>query len=43
MKEQELLNWFDQSVRPFLEQNAKERLAALENDYDRSWLSLTLE
>lgn len=35
MKEQELLNWFDQSVRPFLEQNAKERLAALENDYDR--------
>lgn len=35
MKEQELLSWFEQSARLFLERNAKERLAALENDYER--------
>lgn len=35
MKEQELLSWFEHSARPFLDRNAKERLAALENDYDR--------
>jgi GTP-binding protein EngB required for normal cell division len=35
MKEQELLSWFEESARPFLERNAKERLAALHNDYDR--------
>ena len=35
MREQELLKWFEQSARPFMERHAKERLAALENDYER--------
>jgi GTP-binding protein EngB required for normal cell division len=35
MDETELLKWFENSARPFLEQHAKDRLAALENDYDR--------
>ncbi|MDO8777981.1 MAG: dynamin family protein [Burkholderiaceae bacterium] len=35
MKEIELLEWFEKSARPFLARHAKDRLAALENDYDR--------
>ncbi len=35
MKEIELLEWFENSARPFLERHAKDRLAALENDYKR--------
>jgi GTP-binding protein EngB required for normal cell division len=35
VKEQELLSWFEQSARPFLERVAKDRLAALENDFAR--------
>lgn len=35
MREQDLLSWFEQSARPFMERHAKERLAALENDYKR--------
>ncbi|MEF8759185.1 MAG: dynamin family protein [Candidatus Accumulibacter sp. UW25] len=35
MKEQELLVWFEHNARPFLERNAKERIAGLENDYAR--------
>lgn len=35
MEEQELLEWFEKSARPFLNRHAKDRLAALENDYER--------
>lgn len=35
MKEIELLEWFEKSARPFLDRHAKDRLAALENDYER--------
>lgn len=35
MKETQLLEWFEKSARPFLDRYAKDRLAALENDYDR--------
>ena len=35
MKETQLLEWFEKSARPFLDRHAKDRLAALENDYDR--------
>jgi len=35
MKEMELLGWFEAHARPFLARNAKDRLAALENDYAR--------
>ncbi len=35
MREHALLKWFEQSARPFMDRNAKERLAALENDYKR--------
>jgi len=35
LKEQALLDWFEQSARPFMEKHAKDRLAALENDYNR--------
>lgn len=35
MKELELLEWFEGSARPFLDRHARDRLAALENDYDR--------
>ncbi len=34
-KEQELLDWFEHIVRPFFERNAKDRIAALENDQAR--------
>ena len=35
MKELKLLEWFEKSARPFLNRHAKDRLAALENDYER--------
>lgn len=35
MKELDLLEWFEKHVRPFLDRHAKDRLAALESDYDR--------
>lgn len=35
MKETELLAWFEQSARPFLERHAKDRIATLENDHAR--------
>ena len=41
MKEMELLEWFETHARPFLEKYAKDRLAALENDYDRMKRLLT--
>lgn len=35
MKEQELLQWFDDSVHEFLGKHARDRLSALDNDYQR--------
>ena len=35
MNETELLNWFEVSARPFLQQHATDRLASIESDYDR--------
>jgi len=41
MKELELLKWFENNVRPFLNRHAKDRLASLDNDAKR--LKLLLE
>lgn len=35
MNQDELLEWFEKSARPFLEKHASDRLAALESDYSR--------
>lgn len=35
MKEQALLEWFENSARPFLSRHANDRLANLESDYER--------
>jgi hypothetical protein len=41
MKELELLEWFENSARPFLNRHAKDHLASLDNDAKR--LKLLLE
>lgn len=35
LKSDEVMNWFDKQVRPFLLSHAPEKLASLQNDYDR--------
>ena len=35
LKGNDVMNWFDEQVRPFLQSHAPEKLASLQNDYDR--------
>jgi GTP-binding protein EngB required for normal cell division len=35
VKERDLIGWFNESAKPFLQKHAPTRLAALQNDYDR--------